>query len=212
MIAMTRRRYGGKVLPYDAEVEYLENTGTQWINLPVSVAKGDAFGVEIRFILLTTSAGYNIWNSNVTSAFRSWTYSYNSTSKAMTLASYIGGNATNGGWNAIYGEVTDCIVSTTQVGTRVLNRIITAFTNLRLLDSFKCKLMSFNVEHEGSVIYNLIPVRKGTTGYLYDKVSGQLFGNSGTGAFVVGPDVISGGVVTNCKPAIYAALAERRAA
>ena len=36
---------------------------------------------------------------------------------------------------------------------------------------------------------------------------------SGTGAFVVGPDMISvWGVVTICKPTIYAALAERRAA
>lgn len=194
MIAIARRRYGGKVLLYDAEVEYLESTGTQWINLPVSVARGNAFGVEIRFVLLTTSTGYNIWSSNVSDVFRSWIYSYNSTSKAATFASYIGGNATYGGWNGTYGEVTDCIVSTTQVGTRVLNRTISAFTNLRLLDSnFKCKLMSFKVVHKGSVIYNLIPVRKGTTGYLYDKVSRQLFGNSGTGAFVVGPDVISGG-------------------
>ena len=37
---------------------------------------------------------------------------------------------------------------------------------------------------------NLIPVRKGTVGYLYDKVSGQLFGNANsTGAFTLGPDV-----------------------
>jgi hypothetical protein len=33
-------------------------------------------------------------------------------------------------------------------------------------------------------------VRKGTVGYLYDRVSGKLFGNAGTGDFVLGPDVV----------------------
>lgn len=40
------------------------------------------------------------------------------------------------------------------------------------------------------LIIDLLPVRVGTVGYMYDRVSGQLFGNNGTGAFVLGPDVI----------------------
>ena len=36
---------------------------------------------------------------------------------------------------------------------------------------------------------DLIPVRIGTVGYMYDRVSGQLFGNAGTGNFILGPDV-----------------------
>ena len=39
-----------------------------------------------------------------------------------------------------------------------------------------------------ATIRDFIPVRVGSTGYLYDKVSGQLFGNAGTGDFVLGPD------------------------
>ena len=35
---------------------------------------------------------------------------------------------------------------------------------------------------------NLIPVRKDGVGYMYDTVSGQLFGNIGTGNFILGPD------------------------
>lgn len=34
-----------------------------------------------------------------------------------------------------------------------------------------------------------IPVRVGTTGYMYDSVSGRLFGNAGTGNFTYGNDV-----------------------
>jgi hypothetical protein len=35
---------------------------------------------------------------------------------------------------------------------------------------------------------DLIPVRIGNVGYMYDKVSGQLFENQGTGNFILGPD------------------------
>lgn len=37
-------------------------------------------------------------------------------------------------------------------------------------------------------IYDLIPVRIKDVGYMYDKVSGQLFTNQGNGAFIIGPD------------------------
>lgn len=47
----------------------------------------------------------------------------------------------------------------------------------------------FSIYNENDVlILDLIPVRKGTTGYLYDKVSGQLFSNAGTGDFILGND------------------------
>ena len=46
-----------------------------------------------------------------------------------------------------------------------------------------CKLYDNNI-----LVRDLIPVRIGAVGYFYDRVSGQLFGNSGTGAFVIGPD------------------------
>ena len=36
---------------------------------------------------------------------------------------------------------------------------------------------------------NFIPVRVGQVGYMYDTVSGQLFGNDGTGDFILGPDI-----------------------
>ena len=39
---------------------------------------------------------------------------------------------------------------------------------------------------------DIIPVRIGNVGYMYDRVSGQLFGNAGTGSFVLGPDVAPG--------------------
>lgn len=47
----------------------------------------------------------------------------------------------------------------------------------------------------GTLVRSYVPVRVGQTGYLFDRVSGQLFGNAGTGDFVLGPDTFSQGVV-----------------
>lgn len=40
-----------------------------------------------------------------------------------------------------------------------------------------------------NLVRDFIPVRVGDIGYLYDQVSGQLFGNAGTGSFILGPDI-----------------------
>lgn len=53
----------------------------------------------------------------------------------------------------------------------------------------KLKLYHFSLFDQRGVVLNLKPVRKDGVGYMYDTVSGQLFGNSGTGAFILGPDV-----------------------
>ena len=52
------------------------------------------------------------------------------------------------------------------------------------------KIGSFRVEKNDEIKLDVIAVRKGTVGYLYDRVSGKLFGNAGTGDFVLGPDVV----------------------
>ena len=50
---------------------------------------------------------------------------------------------------------------------------------------YKCKLWN-----NGVLIVDIIPVRVGTIGYLYDKVSGKLFGNAGSGDFILGNDIV----------------------
>lgn len=54
--------------------------------------------------------------------------------------------------------------------------------------SRKTNFYSVQIYKESVLVRDYIPVRVGTVGYLYDKVSKQLFGNAGTGAFVLGPD------------------------
>ena len=39
-----------------------------------------------------------------------------------------------------------------------------------------------------NLLFDAIPVRKNGVGYMYDRVSKTLFGNQGTGTFIIGPD------------------------
>lgn len=43
---------------------------------------------------------------------------------------------------------------------------------------------------KGTIEIDWIPVRVGMVGYMYDRVSGQLFANAGTGNFILGPDIV----------------------
>ena len=46
----------------------------------------------------------------------------------------------------------------------------------------------FAYDENNDFLLDAIPVRVGNVGYIYDKVSGKLFGNAGTGSFILGPD------------------------
>ena len=50
------------------------------------------------------------------------------------------------------------------------------------------KTVHIKIQMGDNHVRDFIPVRKDGVGYMYDKISGQLFGNAGTGAFVIGPD------------------------
>lgn len=50
------------------------------------------------------------------------------------------------------------------------------------------RIYSCKIWEDETIVRDFIPVHVGNVGYLYDKVSGKLFGNAGTGDFVLGPD------------------------
>jgi hypothetical protein len=50
-------------------------------------------------------------------------------------------------------------------------------------------IYSCQIWDDATLVRDYIPVRLGTTGYMYDKVSGTMFGNDGTSSFDIGNDV-----------------------
>lgn len=188
----------GGGLPYDAKVAYIEGTGTQKIEIPVSVIRGDDFAVGIRlYFTNTTSTGF-LFGSKTSQTIFSQKYSYDDSTNMLTFASTIGGNGTNGGSSMSLGEWHDYELSTsgkTVDGTfSSLPRTITSFSSLFLMgylnrSAYPYRLSSCYINHNGVRIYDMIAVRIGTVGYMYDTVSGELFGNVGSGTFILGPDI-----------------------
>jgi hypothetical protein len=197
---------GGKRKPYDAEIEYLESTGTQWIDTGI-VANGEF------------DADYTI---SIPSSFRKFIVGgAKSTTQHLNFGQYEpNGNFIMAYLDTYWEALTTIAANTTYTarihyasgsqtatvnGTAASSRSLSGTESLNLniylfkrnfyragdtLLPMMGKMYSFKIWQNGVLVRDFIPVRKGNIGYMYDRVSGQLFGNAGTGAFIVGPDVI----------------------
>ena len=179
-------------LPYDAEVEYLESTGTQYID--TGVVGSSAVDTEIVLALPA---------QKIVGAL----------ARKPTIRYHVG-RESNGTWSVYLAESTafrgpssddfvsveihpstgTCIVAGTTTTVSVAtfdtgrNIYLFALNDANGIKYTSGKLASCKLYSGGTLVRSFIPVRVGTTGYLFDHVSGQLFGNAGTGAFTLGPD------------------------
>ena len=187
-------------LPYDAEVEYLESTGTQYIDLGITAEATDVIIIDYEYTALPNTLK-GVFGSRSTS----------SAGKVTIYNGYTGGNhpilcALGSNSNVIinstpitqqrYKIIVDIpngsanINNTSyNVGTYTENTVnlhlFTISTGGTIMSPAAMKCYSLNI----GTRMDLIPVRVGTVGYMYDRVSGQLLGNDGTGDFIVGPDI-----------------------
>lgn len=181
-------RGAGAQLPYDAEVEYLESTGTQKIdtgltfNLPC-VFDFSYYGLPSTYYIF----GYNIpWEIIIRvyvtwyflERFNGWTF------PRGQLADVRGVLTSSGGTLELNGSVVATTSRTPNAGAQMLLFALPTSTGT---DYCTMRLYRFAAS-SGEKSVDLIPVRKDGVGYMYDRVSGALFGNDGTGDFVIGPD------------------------
>lgn len=191
--------------PYDAKVEYLESTGTQYIDTGVY----DADPANIRFEMRRSLfAGMAITSQNNASgtwlgvyrantqyrvAWHNYNDRYDTTVNPddQTIKTIV--------WDGSSGYYEDGVKLygfTARLGNNGLaGKTWCLFGSVNLTEGFarpfkyggRVYHLAFSVS--GTLVRDFIPVRVGTVGYLYDKVTGQLFGNAGTGSFVLGPDI-----------------------
>ena len=186
--------------PYDAEIEYLESSGTQYINLPFGFDKTDE--IYFSFSVKNTQTRDKYMNSPT-----SWNNNNNRFGMGVhnSLYTFAYGNQATGYTNLLPSRANDgaihnwvyknyiCSVTDLNISRDCSSYTFGATTvNLRLFFGYDSntsgKIAYYKHIKNGVVVVELIPVRIGTTGYLYDKVSGKLFGNAGTGNFILGPD------------------------
>ena len=187
-------------LPYDAEIAYLESTYGQYIELPIYGQKGLNYEVRVDFPTGTGHSNYPVVLGAQTS----------DTSRRYTLMISITSNKAYFNLNNV--EKYFAITAATHIykfenqKAYIDGTLKWTFSASDFVTPFPIILFNFsdngvvNINRSvgtrlyycrfyGTANLDLIPVRVGTTGYMYDRVSGQLFGNSGTGDFILGPDV-----------------------
>ena len=180
--------------PYDAEIEYLESSGTQWIDTGIIPDSNTI--VQFKFVNLYRTddviIGYFINDTNDWRLFNHENACYFDTPNSGRIAD---GNIYE---NTLYElELGNYYVKNLDTGINIVSGNATSYTGISTITLNNYNNVSFSKNrwyyvkiYSGSVLVrDMIPVRIGQIGYMYDKVSKQLFSNAGTGEFILGPDV-----------------------
>lgn len=184
---LRRRMMNGKgeSIPYQ-RIEYLESTGSQYIRIPAIIDSNGSIEIDgynsnsNRELYSFDLNSYTQFNLETSSTFYRWF-----TNTPINAGSMLGRRHFFKCSNSLYvdnnyiGRTTPTYSSTTQ--------------NLYLLNGThgitSGRVYSVSVYDNDDMIVNLFPVRIGQVGYMYDTVSGQLYGNAGTGNFILGSDI-----------------------
>ena len=193
-------------LPYDAEVESLESTGTQYMLTGISPVVGDILTIEtdVQYSSGISSDTWltGFWNNSSSSCLIGtyqnqiyFTYNRDSNNAKTSQGLYdrhrIRFNVPGG----IY--IDDTLLSSTVANDTALTATFSSGGGMPVFcrrfggdygGFIKAKCWSFKIWVNHVLVRDYVPVRAGTVGYMYDRVSGTLFGNAGTGVFVIGPD------------------------
>ena len=203
---------GGAKLPYDAEVDYLESTGTQYVDTLVAAAadisvevdalpkngirygetlySGPLFGdisVSATALCFTAGAGNDFFVSAATIAIPS----DKTNRQTVGMTRFVGTRtigATTQSWN----------LSGSPVAAE-LSMYLFARRSATGPGFGTWQIYAAQISVGGALVRDYIPVRVGSdssaVGYLYDRANptggplgNGLYPNAGSGAFVVGPD------------------------
>lgn len=199
-IPLLRRRGVGKSLPYDAEVEYLVFNGSQYIDTGIIGNQDTSF--EIDFYNESTSAGlfgcrtYTNSSKNAVHVFllnsssfqagyniQAYNYNYNT----------LGQHTVRFNKNMCYWD--NVLVQTFNydnfnTDNTLLMGAFHSGANGSTVDSrlFTGRMIAGKIWSDSTLVRDYIPVRKNGIGYMYDKVSGLLFGDESGLGFSYGAD------------------------
>ena len=194
------------VKPYDSIIEYLQSSGSQYIDSGIECTSNLKVQFESMFFSTINAAICGgISNASGSTYFRHhFTTDTNNNfyyiqRSASSNASIRINASTNTWYNVIINPVKGTsIVNGVQYNFTALSHNYTTHQNYFIfarkaqsgaIQSKPSRFKSFKMWKNDILLREFIPVRKGEIGYMYDKVSGELFGNVGTGNFTLGPDI-----------------------
>lgn len=194
--------------PYDSEIEYLESTGTQYINTLYNPAQHTSLIIEAKLTNSpseTTIAG--LYDASRLARFHIGIYQakwHFGCSNSSGSASWINFESPTINLEKHVFELQSsgycCVDSTSnQISNVRLGSFISPiylFCRCRgdkgnIADSFSnVRIYSVKIYENGNLMRFFTPVRIGQVGYMYDQINGTFYENAGTGSFVLGPDII----------------------
>ena len=197
----TRRQLMMTSKPYNAEIDYLESTGTQWINTRIVPTLSTKVIVKVAFTQ-KTNAGYFGARDNDTLRFACATFTtgryfafsmnYNAWPKdraSLSLNTPFVLMAKNGQYSINNNTYSSAVVTDKIFNSAFLLFRYAAGNGSSLSYENSYMRLYFIEFYENDILtHSFIPVRIGNVGYMYDKVSKKLFGNAGTGSFILGHD------------------------
>lgn len=189
----------GETLPYDAQVEYLESDGSQYINTGLLPTRGYVFDCNVGIVedagtyFFGTMKGDYITTNN-DKCVLVYKCGYSSDSYIMFVVTTIRVDSANMVTNVTpsVGEMynlTDITKDNNAFTDTEYPLILFGYNKKGSIIPSKVKMGTFKATYNGTVLMDMIAVRVGQVGYMYDRISGQLFGNDGTGSFTIGADV-----------------------
>lgn len=200
-LLLRRRVAASKGLPYDAEIEYLESDGSAYIDTNIVLSSSHVIDVTFTYISgqrLVGARNYQIRSFGIYSNYIDIYYNSQSATAGRLTATLVEGNvysahAENG--NRYFKDDSGNVIATNTYLSNAFTMTSQYHTpvfalrwNAQTASPAKGCIHKLSIGLNGDLLVDFIPVRVGQTGYLYDKVSGQLFGNAGTGDFILGPD------------------------
>ena len=194
-----RRRVMGGKLPYDTEIEYLASNGTQYITIDYYSNNNTDIYCEVEYKSYSTTTTPDTFGNRGYIALMHWAAgpSFVGGFRGMTTSNFgQGSTKINIGYKYIIHVNKDTfLINTTDHCATPSTISFICPSKFQIFgisnESYShpsIKIYRFIIKEGDNVLFDLTPVRVGTTGYMYDKVSKQLFGNTGTGSFILGPD------------------------
>lgn len=189
------------ILPPGARwVEYLESTGTQWIDTGVLASTNTSCTIKavwtsygVSSLIGTRSSSKTLYELLGQQHDGQLYYQYGNGVPSTSFAPYTGRLITyKTVKNLLY--IDDVLVLNVTPSTFINTYPLALFAlnKIGVVERFaKAKVYYTDIYEDALIVRQFRPIAIGTTGYMLDLVSGEYlpYGNKGTGDFVIGPDI-----------------------
>lgn len=195
-------------LPYDAEVEYIQNDGTNWVDTRISCEPNLDFSMTFMFpntiptfqlgiggenfpdvCCFLFANGNNFFITNYCSASGDGAFSKSLLSEFKTIKTLGNKGIVNQEIKTNKTKISSSYITGKTIPLFAKKYVYTTLQEDIQIVSATMRISQVAFYHDGKTFSLFIPVRKGTEGFLYDMFSGQMVGSATDTPLIPGPDI-----------------------